>query len=151
MKVMTSRPEFDLSYATDFYDWAPPNREAQVIVDVGGAKGHLALALAERHDRLRIVVQDMASVVGGAEVPGDQLRDRVRFMAHDLFAPQTVCADVYVFRWVFHNWPDKYCVQILRAQIPVLRPGAKLIVQEAVMPQIGAVAQWREKDFRYDA
>lgn len=30
----------------------------------------------------------------------------------------------------------------------MLKAGVKLIVQEAVMPETGTVAQWKEKDFR---
>ncbi|KAH6845706.1 S-adenosyl-L-methionine-dependent methyltransferase [Chaetomium sp. MPI-CAGE-AT-0009] len=144
MKVMTGRPEFDLSYALDHYDWASLGK-AQVV-DVGGAKGHFSLALARQYSNLQIVVQDMSHVVQSADA-GD-LGERVRFMAHDLFDQQTVSADVFFFRWIFHNWPDKYCIRILRAQIPALKAGARLIVQEAVMPEPGTVAQWKEKDFR---
>jgi hypothetical protein len=144
MKVMTGRPEFDLSYVLDHYDWASLGK-AQ-IVDVGGAKGHFSLALAKQYSNLDIVVQDMGFVVQDADA-GD-LAGRVRFMAHDLFEQQTVLADVFFFRWIFHNWPDKYCIRILRAQIPALKPGVRLIVQEAVMPGPGTVAQWKEKDFR---
>ncbi|KAF4629778.1 hypothetical protein G7Y89_g8370 [Cudoniella acicularis] len=144
MKVMTSRPGFDLSYATDFYDWASLG-QAQVV-DIGGAKGHFALALAKRYSDLRIIVQDMAKVVENADA--ESLGERVRFMSHDLFDPQTVCADVFFFRWVFHNWPDQYCIRILKAQVPALRYGARLIVQEAFMPETGTRAYWEEKDFR---
>lgn len=35
------------------------------IVDVGGAKGHFALALAEKFQNLNVVVQDTAPVVHG--------------------------------------------------------------------------------------
>lgn len=145
MKVMTSKPEFDLCYGTDYYDWASLG-EAQVV-DVGGAKGHFAMALARRYSKLRIVVQDMANVVENADV-GD-LRERVRFMAHDLFDRQTICADVFFFRWIFHNWSDQYCIRILKAQVPALKSGARLIVQEAFMPETGTVARWKERDFRY--
>lgn len=145
MKVMTSRPAFDLSYGTDYYDWESL-REAQVV-DVGGAQGHFAIALAKRYSQLRIIVQDMTKMVENADA-GD-LADRVRFMAHDLFDPQPIRADVYFFRWIFHNWSDKYCIQILKAQMPALKPGARLIVQEALMPETGSVAYWKERDFRY--
>ena len=145
MKVMTSKPEFDLSYATDYYDWASLG-EAQVV-DVGGAKGHFALALAKRYSNLRIIVQDMTNVVENADA--GNLEGRVRFMAHDLFDPQTVFADVFFFRWIFHNWSDQYCIRILKAQVPALKFGARLIVQEAFMPHTGTVAKWKERDFRY--
>lgn len=91
MKVMTGRPEFDLSYALDHYDWASLGN-AQ-IVDVGGAKGHFSLALAKQYSNLQIVVQDMGFVIQDADA-GD-LGERVRFMAHDLFEQQTVSADVF--------------------------------------------------------
>jgi hypothetical protein len=61
MKVMTSKPEFDLSYAIDYFDWASPGKAE--VVDVGGAQSHFALRLVRRHPNLCILVQDMALVV----------------------------------------------------------------------------------------
>lgn len=43
-----------------------------------------------------------------------------------------------MFRWILHNWPDAFAVRILRALIPGLKPGAKvLIVDEIVSKVIG--------------
>lgn len=80
-------------------------------------------------------MQDLEPVVRDArgKVSPD-VADRITFMAHDFFAPQPVVADVYFLRWIFHNWSDKYCVKILRALVPALRAGAKVIVSEAIMP-----------------
>jgi hypothetical protein len=55
MKVMTSNPEFGLSYGTNYYDWASLGK-AQVV-DVGAAKGHFAIAPAKRYIHLSIVVK----------------------------------------------------------------------------------------------
>lgn len=52
----------------------------------------------------------------------------------DFFTEQPVTADLYYFRTVFHNWADKYCVKILRALIPALRPGARILIHERVLP-----------------
>ncbi|KJK79860.1 hypothetical protein H634G_04099 [Metarhizium anisopliae BRIP 53293] len=144
MKVMTSKPEFDACYGTDFYDWASLGTAR--VVDVGGGNGHFALTLAKQYPRLDVVVQDMAKVVENA-TSGD-LRERVRFMAHNLFDAQTIAADVFFFRWIFHNWSDRYCIQILRAQLPALKKGARLVVQESFMPASGSVSQWKERDLR---
>lgn len=35
---------------------------------------------------------------------------------------------------MFHNWPDKYCIRILKGLIPALQPGAKIVLQEPYMP-----------------
>jgi trans-aconitate methyltransferase len=145
MKVMTSKPEFDLSYAIDYFDWASLGKAE--IVDVGGTQGHFALRLARRHPNPRILVQDMAPVIQGANA-GD-MADRVSFMSHNLFEPQTISTDAYFFRWIFHNWSDQHCLRILKAQLPVLMPGNRLMVQEVLMQEAGTIAQWKAKDSRY--
>lgn len=144
---MTSRPAFDLSYGTDYYDWKSLG-EAQVV-DVGGARGHFAMALARRYSQLRIIVQDMAKVIENANA--GEVAERVRFLAHNLFDPQPIRADVYFFRWIFHNWSDVYCIRILKAQLPALKPGARLVIQEVFMPEPGSLAYWNERDIRYVA
>jgi hypothetical protein len=72
-------------------------------------------------------------------------------MAHDFFTPQTVVADVYLLRWILHNWSDKYCMRILRALIPALKPGARVVVNEDVRPAFDSpiLSRWREEKMRY--
>ncbi|KJZ69765.1 hypothetical protein HIM_10848 [Hirsutella minnesotensis 3608] len=147
MKIFSLHEEFDPSYIVEHYDWHSLGRVQ--VVDIGGSRGHIAVAIARRFDNVRVLVQDMEHVVAGVEsqVP-DEVKDRVRFMAHDMFSLQTVEADVYFFRWVFHNWSDEYCTRILRAQIPVLKPGVIIIIQESLMPESGKIPIWRERDMR---
>jgi hypothetical protein len=96
-------------------------------------------------------VQDLESVITTAakEIPGD-VAERVTLMSHDFFTEQPIRnADVYIFRWIFHTWSDKYCIRILRNLIPALKPGAKIIVNDNVLPQPGSISKWQEKKFRY--
>ncbi|KAI0469792.1 S-adenosyl-L-methionine-dependent methyltransferase [Xylariaceae sp. FL0804] len=147
MNAFTASSAHDLSYALDYYDWASLGQAR--VVDVGGARGHIAIALASRFPNLSLVVQDMEKVVEGAEndLPRE-LRGRVKFMAHDLFSPQKVEADVYYMRWILHNWSNKYCTAILNALTPVLKPGARVIIHESCMPEPGEVALWKEQELR---
>lgn len=70
-------------------------------------------------------------------------------MAHDFITPQPIHgADVYIFRWIFHNWSDKYCVRILKNLIPALKPGAKIVVNDTVLPQPGVLSNWQESRIR---
>ena len=56
-------------------------------------------------------------------------------MEHDFFEEQPVKgADVYLLRWVLHDWSDSYAVRILRALIPALNKGARVILNETVLP-----------------
>lgn len=82
------------------------------------------------------------------EVPAD-LAGCVQFMTHDFLTEQPVQgADVYFFRWIFHNWSDKYCVKILKSLIPALKPGAKIVINDNVLPQPGVLSQWQEARLR---
>ncbi|KAI1141459.1 S-adenosyl-L-methionine-dependent methyltransferase [Hypoxylon sp. FL0543] len=147
MKAMSLLPGYGTSDVVQDYDWASLGKA--LVVDVGGSQGHIALELAKHFSDIRFLVQDMRKVVEGAEslVP-DSLKDRVQFMEHELFMQQTVVADVYYFRMVFHNWSDKYSALILRAQIPSLKAGAKILIQDACMPDSGVLPLWKERDLR---
>jgi hypothetical protein len=45
-----------------------------------------------------------------------------------------------MFRWVLHNWPDVHVQRILRALIPALKPGAKIIIFDEIMPPAGTMS-----------
>ncbi|KAI1179308.1 S-adenosyl-L-methionine-dependent methyltransferase [Nemania sp. FL0916] len=146
MSVMAQRPPLQLSHITKNYDWASLG-EAQVV-DVGGGNGHVAMALAREFAGLSAVVQDMEKVIEKCTTPED-LEGRIKFMTHDFFTSQPVSgADVYFFRLIFHNWSDKYCGKIVRGLVPALKPGARVIIQDMIMPEPGTVALWKEKELR---
>lgn len=147
MQAYAESPGLDIRYALDNYDWAALGKA--LVVDIGGSRGHVAMGIAKRFDNLSIQVQDMEPVVDGAElgVP-EEFKGRVTFQATNFFAPQTVAAEVYFFRWILHNWSDKYCRLILQAQIPMLKPGSRLLIQDICMPEPGQIALWRERDLR---
>lgn len=97
------------------------------------------------------MVQDLPPVIAAAEkeVP-PELAGRTKFMPHDFLTEQPVHgADVYFFRWILHNWSDKYCIKILRNLIPALKPGARVVINDNVLPQPGVLSQWQEERLRY--
>lgn len=150
MEAYTYSPGVNIAHLINSYDWASLGDAAQVV-DIGGGSGAVAKQLAKHFPGLHILVQDIAPVVDGAEasIPAS-LRDRVKFMAHDLFSPQKVSAGVYVLRWVLHNWADKYATMILRALVPILKSGMKILINEMCMPEPGTplLSRSREKDLR---
>lgn len=147
MKAYGENPAQDFHYVLKSFDWA--SLGSAKVVDIGGSRGHIAISLARVLPNISVVVQDMAHVVEGAdsEVPVE-LQKRISFQAHDFFQPQGVIADVYYIRWVLHNWPDKHSIDILRAQIPVLKPGSRILIQDVFMPEPGEVPHCKERDIR---
>ncbi|KAI1286566.1 sterigmatocystin 8-O-methyltransferase [Xylaria venustula] len=147
MKAYMLMQEFNSSHVISDYDWA--NLSPVRLVDVGGGAGHVSVELTKRFPNISATVQDMKNMFEGADsqIPSE-LEGRLNYMVHDFFTPQPVEANVYYFRWVFHNWSDKYCTLIIKALIPALKPGAKIIINEICMPEPGAISHWREKYLR---
>jgi hypothetical protein len=106
-------------------------------IQIGGSAGHDDAVLARKFPNLKIIVQDLPEVapVFEKEFPKD-LRSRVSFQKHNMFEPQPVVgADIYVFKWIFHDWPDAESLAILRALIPALKPGARIVFIDYVGTQ----------------
>lgn len=117
---------------------------------VGGSFGFVCILLATTFPNIHFVVQDLPEVVatGASKLP-PALADRVNFMAHDFLTEQPVKnADIYFFRWIFHNWSDKYCIQILRNLIPALKPGAVILINDNCLPEPNTLTLWPEERIR---
>jgi hypothetical protein len=66
-------------------------------------------------------------------------------MQHDYFTPQPVKeADVYFYRFVFHNQYDDKAIQTLRAAIPALKRGARILINDEILPEPGKI-RWRNE------
>ena len=121
-----------------------------MVIDVGGGHGPVSIGLAQRFPDLSFIVQDLADVAASKPPIPDAIADHVTFMAYDLIHEQSVKdADIYFFRAIFHNWPDQYCVKILRNHIVALKPGARLIVNDSLLHQLGSLPPYLEKRRRY--
>ena len=130
------------------YPWAQLGASA-TVVDIGGSHGTAALALASAFSSLTLIVQDLPGVISKAPRPPPDLANRVSFQAHDFFTEQPVSGvEVYFFRYVFHDWPDKYCVQILKALTPAMKKGSKIIMNEFCLPEPGVWLTEKERAIR---
>ncbi|KAI1084347.1 S-adenosyl-L-methionine-dependent methyltransferase [Whalleya microplaca] len=135
--MLFSLNEEPLHLLHDGYPW----ESKMSVVDVGGGHGTIAISLAKRFPHLKCTVQDLpATVAEGASQLPEALRDRVSFMAHDFFTEQPVVADIYFFRSIFHNWADKYCTKILQNLIPALRPDARVLIHEQILPEFESLS-----------
>lgn len=149
MKWFGTFESWDLKHLVNGYSWDMVDRPGAVLVDVGGGQGAIPRALAPATKNLRFVVQDYEDVIGhGIESLPEDLKGRVEFMQHDFFTEQPVKgADVYFLRWILHDWSDKYAVRILKALVPAMKEGSKVVLFEWLLKD-GPETRWTEKQPR---
>ena len=79
------------------------------------------------------------------EIKVDYPGTNIEWMQHDCFTPQPVVgADVYFYRFVFHNFHDEKAIEALKAAIPALKPGAKILINDEILPEPGTI-RWRNE------
>ncbi|KAI9728204.1 MAG: hypothetical protein M1828_004665 [Chrysothrix sp. TS-e1954] len=149
MAMFTKGFNHDLTALTNGYDWSSISAQQGLVVDLGGAYGEAAVALTRKYPGLQCMVQEIPEIVAKAKHQAPQdVSERVSFVAHDFFEPQETVARAYLFRQIFHNWSDDDCIKILRALVPALTPGAKVIVNDSILPPPGTIPAMQERAIR---
>lgn len=79
------------SYLVENYPWNDIANSGGVVVDVGGAQGHISIELAQTYPKLKITLQDLPKVLEGVtEKLLSDVKDRIEIMPHDFFTQQLV-------------------------------------------------------------
>ena len=144
MSFFTTGDRYSLRHLTDSYPWE--SLGFGTLVDLGGSHGDAAFAIARKFPALNCIVQELPDTVASCS---EQAGLNVKFMSHDFFEEQPIKgAEVYLFRWIFHNWPDRYCVRILKALIPALMSGSRVLVMDFVMPPPNVLPNGLERKLR---
>lgn len=117
---------------------AYPFGDSRQIVDVGGAHGHLLAAILRRHRRLQGVLYDQPDVVAGAAaagfIAGSAVRQRVQTIGGDFFVAVPEGADLYLMKYIIHDWEDQKCLRILRNCRHAMTKDGRVLVVEHVIP-----------------
>ncbi|NJA56098.1 methyltransferase [Streptomyces sp. NEAU-H3] len=109
-------------------------RGDETVLDVGGAAGAFVQTLMARHPALRGAVLELPHLAKAAEesTAAAGLSERFTFVAGD-FLDVVPPADVYLLKYVLHDWDDETAVRILRNCRAGLRPGGRVLVTELVI------------------
>jgi len=120
------------------------------VVDVGGNTGHCSFAIAAVAPELKFIVQDLEKVVEGVkERTKDQKSESIEFQTHGFFESQPVKgADVYLLRFICHDYSDKDAARILESLVPAMGPNSRIILMDGVMPAVNSVSKLDERRVR---
>lgn len=146
MAGLIQRAHLSLDHLVEGFNWASLPDQA-VVVDVGGSSGHCSMAIAAANPHLRFIVQDLDSALG-CHKAGEAVSDQIEFMPYDFYTPQPIQADVYLLRWILHDYPDKYAAKILQMQTQSMPPGSRIILMDSVMMPPGTESRLVEREAR---
>lgn len=110
---------------------------AREIVDVGGGQGALLAGVLRAHPRARGILFDTPGVIAGARALLDRagVVGRCRLVGGDFFAEVPAGADLYLLKFILHDWPDAECVRILQNCRQAMAPGGRVLIVEHMISE----------------
>ena len=162
--VREGRPAFDMVHGSRLFDFlgahpesgaafqqmlsASPGWDASIVraydlsdvrlaVDVGGGDGSLLRAALDAYPEMEGIVFDLPKALANAPAP----TERCRHVAGDFFEAVPEGADVYLARFILHDWPDDDAVRILRTCRRAMRPESRFLAIENLLGAGPAGAQ----------
>jgi hypothetical protein len=127
MESVTSLWAIDVAQAID-------TRGVGLAIDIGGANGALLRELLRANPELHGVVfdrPDVAEAVGPA-LANSEFAGRAGALGGDFFE-WVPGADLYLLKFILHDWDDDNCVRILSSCRDAMRPGARVAIIEMVV------------------
>lgn len=123
---------------------------AGVVCDLaGGAGALLGEVLRQTPEARGILVEAPLVLREAAKYLGSLgLAERVDLQQGDLFGDLRATADVYLLKWILHDWDDADCVRLLRNVAATMPAGAKLLAIEGVQQRSTAHARFSAIDLQ---
>lgn len=155
MRNVAHNETWSLQHAVEGFDWVSLPAGSKVV-DVGGSHGHGSIAIATKFPHLNFIVQDLPESVATARKDfaanhtiDPSVKSRITYMDHDFFGPQPVKdADIYFMRMICHDWPDKDAKKILAHIQAAMKPSARLVIMDTILPQPGSIPALQEQQLR---
>ena len=125
---------------------------AQRIVDVGGGFGELLGAVLRAHPSMHGVLFDMAHATQAAGVVLREagIAERCDVVTGSFFDAVPAGADAYLLKSILHDWDDDHCGLILAQCARAMRPHARLLIVERMMPERFSVSAHEQAIARSD-
>jgi hypothetical protein len=121
-----------------------------VVCDIAGGSGALLGEVLRRMPDARGILIEAPLVLSEAarHLGSLGVSHRVEFREGDLFGELRATADVYLLKWILHDWDDDDCVRLLGNVATMMPSSAKLVVIEGVQDHSSAHARFSPIDLQ---
>jgi O-methyltransferase domain/Dimerisation domain len=110
-------------------------KSISIAADIGGASGALIRAMMAENPDLRGIVFDLPSSIAKttASLVESDHQGRLSFVAGDFFQGVPENVDLYLLKYVLHDWDDDSCIRILKSCVKAMHHGSRIVVMEMVI------------------
>ena len=113
---------------------AYPFGEFSKLIDIGGGRGGLLVAILKKHPHLSTVLYEQAQVLADpADLVEAGLLDRVELIAGDFFTSVPKNAGLYTLKRIIHDWDDARAVKVLQSCRDAMDEKSRVLVIDAIM------------------
>ena len=111
--------------------------DVDTIVDVGGGNGSFISAILRANPGMKGILFDLPHVAESARktIADAGLAKRYDIAGGDFFKAIPAGGDVYVLRWIIHDWDHDRALIILRNCRQAMKSTARLLLVETVIPE----------------
>jgi hypothetical protein len=113
--------------------WTPPPFE--LAVDLGGSRGTLLAALIAQRPDARGILFDLPDIADA--VRDTAASERLTVVGGDFFTSVPE-GDLYLLKLILHDWDDEKSEAILRNVRAAVRPGGRIAIIDALLPDAAA-------------
>ena len=107
---------------------------ARTIVDVAGGEGILIATILRRNPALHAILFELEQVIASARTKLDRaIASRCALVAGDFFKAVPKGGDLYILKYILHDWDDSRCALILTNCHRAMAGGSKLLVVEDII------------------
>jgi hypothetical protein len=122
------------------WDKLQPGPDGVTVVDVGGGKGHALKEIIRHCPNIsgHAVLEDLENVLADGTLVSAAA---VKAVPYDFLEQEQPVkgAAAYMFRHCFCDWPDEYCLKILKNHLPAMQGyQSRLLLSDLVIPDKGA-------------
>ena len=105
------------------------------IVDIGGGRGSLLTTVLNAYPSIeKGILFDEPSVIEEARsLLGPTADERLELVGGDFFTAVPSGADVYIMRWILHDWNDAACINLLTNCRHAMLPHSRLLSAELIV------------------
>lgn len=115
----------------------PALADAMRITDIAGGTGRLLIDILNQRTNARGVIVDLPYMQTRVTetIAAEGLASRCAFQAGDIFNSVPGGADVYLLKWILHDFSDEESVRILRNIATAMSGESRLLIVERLLPE----------------